>query len=139
MSSSREPRILRIELPLDLPVINVNDRPRMIYKEHRAGSQRYSEDVFKVRTLKEEACKAAKAQSFIPFEKVRIRCIFRAPDNRRRDVANLYPSFKAIIDGLVQAGVIEDDNDSIVRELSAVRGENLPKHSQFIVQVIEDL
>jgi Holliday junction resolvase RusA-like endonuclease len=37
---------------------------------------------------------------------------FRPPDRRRRDVANLYPSFKAAIDGLVDAAVLVDDDDT---------------------------
>jgi hypothetical protein len=37
------------------------------------------------------------------------------PGSRRRlDPANLYPSFKAAIDGLVDAGVLEDDDHTRV-------------------------
>lgn len=36
--------------------------------------------------------------------------IFHPPSRRRADPANWYPSFKAGIDGLVDAGVIEDDD-----------------------------
>jgi len=121
-----DPRILRVEMPPGLPLISANDRSH------------YRERSKKTEKLRSEAYKAAKAQPFMPFTKVRIRCIFRAPDNRRRDVANLYPSFKACIDGLVDAGVMKDDNDSVVRELSLVRGENLPKKGQLVIQVIED-
>lgn len=123
---SFEPRILVIELPPCLPILNANDRV------HYRSRSKITEQ------LRSEACKAARALPFMPFGKVRIRCIFRAPDNRRRDVSNLFPSFKAIIDGLVDAGVIKDDHDGIVREFCIVRGENLPKRPQLIVQVIED-
>ncbi|GHE33208.1 hypothetical protein GCM10017673_40170 [Streptosporangium violaceochromogenes] len=37
--------------------------------------------------------------------------IYCPPDRRRRDPANLYPSFKALIDGVVDAGVLPDDDD----------------------------
>jgi crossover junction endodeoxyribonuclease RusA len=127
MRFSEEPRILRIELPLDLPLLNINNHQNKHWGPRKTVAAK----------LRGEACKAAKAQPFLPFSKVRIRCIFRAPDNHRRDVANLYPSFKCIVDGLVDAGVIKDDHDGIVREFTIVRGENLPKHSQLIVQVIE--
>lgn len=33
------------------------------------------------------------------------------PNRRRRDVANLMPTFKPLIDGAVDAGVLPDDND----------------------------
>ncbi|MEU3162930.1 hypothetical protein [Streptosporangium sp. NPDC006930] len=38
--------------------------------------------------------------------------LYSPPDRRRRDVGNLYPSFKAIIDGCVDAGVLPDDDDT---------------------------
>lgn len=34
------------------------------------------------------------------------------PDTRRRDVANWSPSFKAAIDGAIDAGVLRDDDDA---------------------------
>ena len=33
-------------------------------------------------------------------------------DNRKRDVNNWQPTAKALVDGLVDAGVLEDDNDA---------------------------
>jgi crossover junction endodeoxyribonuclease RusA len=122
---SSDPRILRIELPSGLPLLNANDR--LHYRERSKRTEK----------LRSEAYKAAKAQPFMPFTKVRLRCIFRAPDKRRRDVANLYPSFKACIDGLVDAGVLPDDNDRYVTEVCLVRGEDAPKKAQLILQVIE--
>lgn len=127
MTGSSDVRILRVELPPGLPTLNANDRTHHMIRAKRTAM------------IRAEAYKAAKAQPFIPFSKVRIRCIYRAPDNRRRDMVNLYPSYKAAIDGLVDAGVIKDDNDSIVREVSFVRGENLPKKGQLVIQVIEDV
>jgi crossover junction endodeoxyribonuclease RusA len=122
----KDVRILRIELPSGMPLLNANDRTHHMTRAKRTAM------------IRAEAYKAAKAQPFLPFGKVRIRCIYRAPDNRKRDVVNLYPSFKAVIDGIVDAGVIKDDNDTIVKEVSFVRGENLPKKGQLVVQVIED-
>ena len=122
---SFEPRILRIELPPGLPLLNANDRI------HYRSRSKITEQ------LRSEACRAAKAEHWLPFGKVRVRCIFRAPDNRRRDVSNLFPSFKAVLDGIVDAGVLKDDNDKFVREFTIVRGENLPKLGQLIIQIIE--
>jgi crossover junction endodeoxyribonuclease RusA len=134
-SFSESPRMLRIELPPGLKLINANDRPKML-KNKRGGH--YPESAITAAALREETRKAALASSFELFSRVRLRCIFRAPDNRKRDVANLYPSFKAVLDGLVEAGVIPDDDDSVVRELSIVRGENLPHLGQLVIQVISE-
>jgi crossover junction endodeoxyribonuclease RusA len=73
----------------------------------------------------------------IPKElrKVRIRAVYFAPDNRRRDVSNLFPSVKSAVDGLVDAGVIKDDNDKFVVALEMVRGEyNIPG-GQLVIEV----
>jgi hypothetical protein len=121
-----EPRVLRIELPPGLPLLNANDR--LHYRERAKRTER----------LRSEAYRAAKVQNPYPFRKVRVRCIFRAPDKRRRDVANLYPSFKACIDGaLVDTKLLPDDNDRYITEVCLVRGEDSPGKAQLILQVIE--
>lgn len=48
-----------------------------------------------------------------PLDKVRIEVWYRFPDNRRREVANLQPTSKAIVDGIVDSGVIPDDRDEV--------------------------
>lgn len=45
---------------------------------------------------------------------VRIWVEVTQPDNRRRDTTNLFPTAKALVDGLVDAGVITDDADGLV-------------------------
>ena len=46
-----------------------------------------------------------------PLERAYVEGVYEPPDRRRRDPANLYPSFKAAIDGaLVDAGVLPDDD-----------------------------
>lgn len=37
------------------------------------------------------------------------------PDRRRRDAPNMWPTVKALIDGMTDAGVLEDDSDAHVR------------------------
>lgn len=47
-----------------------------------------------------------------PFERVHITLTFRFPTSQRRDVGNLYPYVaKPLVDGLVDAQVIPDDDD----------------------------
>lgn len=51
------------------------------------------------------------AQAKVPhLERVHVMAEFRFRDNRRRDPANWYPTVKAAVDGLVDAGVIDDDS-----------------------------
>ena len=45
-----------------------------------------------------------------PYEKAHITITWVAKDKRRRDTDNLFSSMKAYIDGLVEAGLIEDDS-----------------------------
>ena len=42
---------------------------------------------------------------------------FMVPDRRRRDKGNLIASAKAYLDGLVDAGVISDDNWEAIEEI----------------------
>lgn len=49
-----------------------------------------------------------------PLPWARIVIWVRMPTARRSEVANLQPTAKAIVDGMVLAGLIEDDRDEIV-------------------------
>lgn len=116
-----------IEMPPGLELLNANDR---IHYKTRAK---------KVERLRTEAFRVV-GKYPMTFSRVKITCIFRAPDNRRRDTANLYPSFKSALDGIVDAGVLHDDNDKYVTSLTLMRGENLPKqkYGQLILILEED-
>src|SRR5271163_2475625 len=113
-----------MELTVGMQLMNANDR------EHWSKRARVSS---LIRTTARSQCKG------IPkgLLKVKIRAIYYAPDNRRRDVSNLFPSVKAAVDGMVDAGVIKDDNDKYVVALEMVRGEyNIPK-GQLVIEIIE--
>jgi len=45
---------------------------------------------------------------------VRVVATVHIKDRRRREVSNLFPTFKACIDGFVDAGVLADDSDAHV-------------------------
>ena len=45
---------------------------------------------------------------------VRIIATVHIADKRRREVSNLFPTFKACIDGFVSAGLLVDDSDAHV-------------------------
>lgn len=48
------------------------------------------------------------------YHQARIVVYLRFPTNHRRDVGNYYPTAKACVDGLVDAGVLPDDSDQYV-------------------------
>lgn len=52
---------------------------------------------------------------------VRVLAEFRFPTNHRRDTGNLYPTVKALVDGLVDAGVLVDDCDGLLEGPLPVR------------------
>jgi crossover junction endodeoxyribonuclease RusA len=57
------------------------------------------------------------------------------PDKRRRDASNLMPTFKAAIDGCVDAELLEDDSDRVLRELkitAAGETRNVPGIACFL-------
>ena len=45
---------------------------------------------------------------------VRVWAEWRFPTDHRRDTPNLYPTVKALIDGLDDAGVLDGDHDGVV-------------------------
>lgn len=55
---------------------------------------------------------------------VTITARFQWATNQRRDTSNWFPTVKAAVDGLVDAGVLPGDHDTIVRDTSI--GVDLP-------------
>lgn len=44
------------------------------------------------------------------------------PSNRRMDAPNWYPTVKALMDGLTDAGVFKDDNDKVITSFTFIPG-----------------
>lgn len=55
-----------------------------------------------------------KYRGALPDAPVRVFAEFRFPTRHRRDTPNLYPTAKALIDGIVDAGVLSDDCDGVI-------------------------
>lgn len=79
--------------------INSNHR---IHYHKRAGTTRVLRQ--RAHTLAE----ANNAPALLP--RVEVNAYIIRPNNRRYDPGNLYPTAKAIVDGLVDAGLVEDDD-----------------------------
>lgn len=86
---------------LDIPpgdLINANERLHWAVRARRTAD------------LKADAARVARAARVPRLERVRVVGVVHPPDRRRRDPHNLYPTLKAYIDGIVQAGVLIDDD-----------------------------
>ncbi|MEV0525995.1 hypothetical protein AB0I66_21400 [Streptomyces sp. NPDC050439] len=98
-----------IPLPTGMELINSNE------SQHRARRARI---VKVIRSKAQEAvsdCPAlmdalAAAKPGPLFQRAHVLGVLHPATNNRRDPANWYPSFKAAVDGLVDAGLLDDDD-----------------------------
>ena len=99
-------RTLRIELPCLPPAEYSANRSR------GAAWQRNYRVSHGNRGAVEQIVALVKEQGWEgpPMERARIYCIFYLPDRRRRDGLSLWERSKPWFDGLVEAGVIRDDD-----------------------------
>lgn len=97
MTSARQ---WTITMPAGTKLLNSNDR-----SGHWGRRQRITDE------LRWGAGWLAKAQGIPRLERAHVEGVYEPPDLRKRDPANLYPSFKACIDGIVtDAGILPDDD-----------------------------
>jgi crossover junction endodeoxyribonuclease RusA len=99
------PRSWRIEFPPRQKLLNANQRM------HHQPRNRI------VQQLRGDAFKLAKFHKVPQLKRARIVCFYDPPTRGRpaaKDVHNLYPTGKALVDGLVDAGVLEDDCDEFL-------------------------
>ena len=96
-------RTWRLAIPAGTQLLTMNQRLHFM-----AAAQR-------TKTLRETTGWLARAQRIPPLEAALIVCELTVPDRRRRDPANWMPTAKACVDGLVDAGVLLDDDFSRVR------------------------
>ena len=99
----RAPYSTIIRLPWTTPPLNANQRL------HWAHKAKLTKQIRNAVTL---------LARDVPFlDRIQVRLDWVVTDKRRRDEDNLFPTFKACIDGLVDADVVPDDtSDFVVRE-----------------------
>ena len=102
--------IQTIEFPAPCKPLNANERKHWAEKARRT------------RDWRDVAGAVAMIKRVQPVDHGKVTVYFSLPDKRRRDIANLQPTVKAIVDGLVDAGVFTDDRDEIVTGQDARRG-----------------
>ncbi|WP_037870707.1 hypothetical protein [Streptomyces sp. SPB074] len=98
-----------ITLPAGLPLLNSNQRT------HHHDKRRLTKRLREAATEAVQECPSlldalAAARPGPLFERAHVLGILRPATRRRADPANWYPSFKAVIDGLVDAGLLDDDD-----------------------------
>jgi hypothetical protein len=109
-----------------MELLNANDR-----YGHWAHRQRITA------TLRETAGWLARAQRIPRLSHAHITAAYCPPDNRRRDPANWQPSFKACVDGLVDAGVLADDDATHVTGPDPRLGEPWPR-GRIVLTITEE-
>jgi crossover junction endodeoxyribonuclease RusA len=103
------PRPITIALPAGLPLVNANQRQHYRTKGKLAAAIRAAAQVAVTEDPHIMAALAA-AKPGPLFQRAHILGILRPGSARRADPANWYPSFKAAVDGLVDAGLLDDDD-----------------------------
>jgi len=109
------PESWMLEIPADTVWINSN---------YRNGWRRHA---VLVKWWRQTAHWHAKAMGLpTGLARVHIEAVFAFRDNRRRDVHNLMPTVKAVVDGLVDYGLIPDDSTRYLLGPDLRVGEKLP-------------
>jgi crossover junction endodeoxyribonuclease RusA len=91
-------RIWELTIPAPAKWLNANDRVDL---RRQTPDRRAWRDAGRVYAL----------QAKLPrLQRAHLIAELRFADDRRRDVHNLYPSIKALVDGLIDYGLLPDDN-----------------------------
>ena len=91
-----------VTLPYDKPPLSANTR--LFWAEEAKRRKKIRGDV---RLLVRDARLGLKPLK--PGQKLKVQLVYTPATNRRRDTDNLVPTLKPICDGIVDAGLVEDD------------------------------
>ncbi len=108
-------RVWTLRIPAPVTWINANERMSPLAKSMLVREWRGTARVLAL---------AAKLPRQIPHVHILATLHFR--DDRRRDAANFQPTLKAIVDGLVDHGLVADDSTGHVDGPDARIGAKLP-------------
>ncbi|MFJ8995561.1 hypothetical protein ACIRQH_34795 [Streptomyces sp. NPDC102279] len=106
-------RVFTLTLPPGLKLLNANQR---IHHRVRADLTSIIRGATQTACSENEQMRAALAAANpgVVLQQAYILGVLHPGSRRRIDPANFYPSFKAAVDGLVDAGVLEDDDHTRV-------------------------
>lgn len=109
-----------------LPRLNLNSRRH--WSKRHADAARWRETVGWL----------AKAARVPRLTRARVQLTLVAPDRRRRDADNLVPCCKAAVDGLRDAGVLEDDTpDRVEHLLPRIVGPEAGERDTWSLHVVD--
>jgi hypothetical protein len=91
-------RSWRVEIPAPAPWLNANSR------RDRRGQTPHR------RAWRDAAHVHARAARLPKLGQAHITAVLHFRDRRRRDPHNFYPTIKAVVDGLVDYGMLDDDS-----------------------------
>ncbi|MGW5123228.1 hypothetical protein ACWEQ7_04030 [Streptomyces sp. NPDC004069] len=107
------PRSYTITLPAGLRLLNSNQRPHHRVR-HEATKELRAAAMEAVSDNPALMDALAAAQPDPLFQRAHILGVLHPASARRADPANWYPSMKAAVDGLVDAGLFDDDDHTRV-------------------------
>ena len=107
--------------------MNANDRPN---RWDRARAIALWREVGRAAAI------TASSRMALPLHPVRITATVHIADKRRREVSNLFPTFKACIDGFVSAGILADDSDAHVIGPDPRRAYDGPPRITFTLEEV---
>lgn len=108
-----------IELPAPEPGfwLSSNDRPHWVERNRLTQTWR---------TIAAWQFRSARIPA---MKKATIRATICRNDRRKADAHNMMPTIKAVIDGIVDAGVLPDDSNEFVPEVTTVAGPRVSKRA----------
>ena len=88
----------------------------------------------KARRIAKEAVEAEKLET-LPWEKIKVQVAFYFKDKRRRDQRNFESMLKATYDGLVDAGlVVDDDYEHMKHEESTFAVDKINPRIEILIE-----
>lgn len=100
-----------VTLPAGLDLLNSNQRPHH-YKRAKVTAALRAAAMEAVTEQPHLMAALAAAKPGPLYQRIHVLGIVHPGSRRRADPGNWYPSFKAAIDGIVDAGLIEDDDST---------------------------
>ena len=124
--TATEPRSFTVALPAGLELINENQARRWHWTRKRRVA----------REIRRTAAWCARAAKIPTLDRAHIAYVVHIPSRRKFDPPNWAPSAKAAIDGLVDAGVLPDDDSTHVIGVEARAGDPV-KGYQLVLVITE--
>jgi len=123
----------RIKLLLPLPPKELSPNARPHYYSKAQAVQKYRIEVYVC------ACQSTPDRRTLLNTKVRMTETYRIAGKRKRDVRNLFAAFKAGEDGLVDAGILPGDDDSVLEHGAPKIERVASKKDEGVLVMIEEL